>query len=609
MFNSLRTRVTITLVALAIIPLLLIGTVLTERSFRAQQSQIIDNQSEIALNVASDISHFIELRQGELYLLSDASHLIASDAENVSIYGLLLAQNVYDELLLIDQEGHPQAYLSRLGRNSLEGLPETYADDPLFQVAFETGETYYSSVFFDETTNEPTITISIPQVDLMSGNTTGVLTADFRFRTIWNLVSQQSSEHEAIIYVVDGQDRVIAHPNSSTVLQETLFEVPLGNGTHVGLDGEQKLLVSQQIQFGNQIFTVVSEVPVGTAFASAYNIILVTVVLMVLTFIVAIVLSLWATGQIVQPIEQLTNTAEKIANGDFEKRAQVRSNDEIGRLAQNFNKMTSQLVDGITNLNSTNRELKIAAARIKEEARLKSEFMSTMSHELRTPLNAIIGFAGIMLQGMGGEIDMDAEHMVRRIENNSVRLRNLINEILDLAKIEAGRMDIVSEPFNPHQLAEGWHAEMQALATEKSLDFVVETDPAIPDELYGDRERLTQIAVNLLSNAFKFTEEGGVTLRLNKRGDIWQIEVTDTGVGIAPHALNFIFDEFRQIDGSTRRVYGGSGLGLAIVRNLTRMMEGNVNVKSVVAQGSTFTVTLPLITQSFEEVPVLIEKM
>lgn len=98
-------------------------------------------------------------------------------------------------------------------------------------------------------------------------------------------------------------------------------------------------------------------------------------------------------------------------------------------------------------------------------------------------------------------------------------------------------------------------------------------------------------------------------LRLNKRGDTWQIEVTDTGVGIAPHALNFIFDEFRQIDGSTRRVYGGSGLGLAIVRNLTRMMEGNVNVKSVVAQGSTFTVTLPLITQSFEEVPVLIEKM
>lgn len=248
-------------------------------------------------------------------------------------------------------------------------------------------------------------------------------------------------------------------------------------------------------------------------------------------------------------------------------------------------------------LNTVNQELVVANNIAQESIRLKSEFVSTMSHELRTPLNAILGFCGIMLEGMGGEFDDEGRRMLERVNANSSRLLILINEVLDLAKIEAGRMELVNTAINPAQLAESWRLQTHILAEKNNLDFIVEVDPELPQTVYGDSERLTQIGINLLSNAFKFTESGSVKLAFRRHEDNWLIEVIDSGVGIPPHALNYIFDEFRQVDGSSKRVYGGTGLGLAIVRNLVRVMRGQVKATSELGKGSTFTVTLPLITE------------
>jgi signal transduction histidine kinase len=245
-------------------------------------------------------------------------------------------------------------------------------------------------------------------------------------------------------------------------------------------------------------------------------------------------------------------------------------------------------------LSQTNAELTRASALARESARLKSEFMATMSHELRTPLNAMLGFSGILLEGIGGEFDDDARHMIERIDQNSKRLLTLINDVLDIAKIEAGRLELVITPVSPNKLVEMWRAQLSVLAQQKNLEFITEIDPDLPNQLYGDSERISQVATNLLSNAFKFTERGTVKLALKSKGDSWVLEVSDTGVGIPPHALNYIFDEFRQLDGSSRRAYGGTGLGLAIVRNLCRMMDGTVLVTSKLGEGSVFTVTLPL---------------
>jgi len=244
---------------------------------------------------------------------------------------------------------------------------------------------------------------------------------------------------------------------------------------------------------------------------------------------------------------------------------------------------------------TTNKELGIANALSQEAARLKSEFMATMSHELRTPLNAILGFSGILLTGMGGEVDADARHMIERTEANAKRLLLLINDVLDIAKIESGRLQIVSAPVSLRELAEGWRTQMGILAEQKQLVFSIEMDPRLPEQIYGDPQLLSQIAVNLLSNAFKFTDKGTVTLSLKCAEAKWEIEVSDTGIGIPPHALGYIFEEFRQLDGSSTRSYGGSGLGLAITRNLCRAMNGNITVKSILNVGSTFSVTLPLV--------------
>jgi signal transduction histidine kinase len=269
----------------------------------------------------------------------------------------------------------------------------------------------------------------------------------------------------------------------------------------------------------------------------------------------------------------------------------------------------AQLKDSLQRSEEANRTLIKANALAKEAVRLKSEFMSTMSHELRTPLNAITGFCGIMLEGMAGEIDDEARHMLERVQSNSERLLLLINEVLDIARIEADRIELTFDPFSTRDLVNRWKSLVQVLAQKKGLAFNATIDPALPEIVYGDVERLTQIATNLLSNAFKFTEQGGVDLRLKGGESTWQIEVHDTGIGIPPHALNYIFDEFRQLDGSSTRVYGGSGLGLAIVRKLCLLMGGNVRVYSTLGEGSTFTVTLPLNVQPEALEPALVQAL
>ena len=184
--------------------------------------------------------------------------------------------------------------------------------------------------------------------------------------------------------------------------------------------------------------------------------------------------------------------------------------------------------------------------------------------------------------------------MVTRIYSNSERLLNLINGVLDIAKIEAGRLEIVESPVDLRQLVDNWQGQMGVLAEQKHLLFEVEVDPSLPQFIKTDSERLSQIVINLLSNAFKFTETGRIKLSVQPGEEQLHIEVSDTGIGIPAHALNYIFEEFRQLDGSSRRAYGGTGLGLAIVRNLCRMMNGSVRVRSELGKGSTFTVTLPL---------------
>jgi signal transduction histidine kinase len=270
--------------------------------------------------------------------------------------------------------------------------------------------------------------------------------------------------------------------------------------------------------------------------------------------------------------------------------------DNIDELAQGVRATAARLAVVFEDLGDSIRQARQATAAAHEANRLKSEFLATMSHELRTPLNAMIGFSRIMLAGMGGALDDDARGMVERIDANSQRLLNLINDILDLSRIEAQRVDIARVAFSPQRMIEDLCRSMQSLAATRGLEFEYRIDPAMPKELVGDPSVIERVATNLLSNSFKFTNEGRVTLNVMRsiNRDEWTITVADTGIGIPAHAREFIFDPFRQVDGSSQRAYGGSGLGLAIVKELVRAMGGTIYVESAVGRGSVFVVNLPL---------------
>jgi signal transduction histidine kinase len=252
------------------------------------------------------------------------------------------------------------------------------------------------------------------------------------------------------------------------------------------------------------------------------------------------------------------------------------------------------------------KEAQAAEQKAREASRLKSAFLANTSHELRTPLNAIIGFTEIMLMqaDMTDNIDDDTAHMIKRIEKNSKRLLALINDILDLSKIESQHMEVTPHHFDPRQLGRRAYAEMESLTEDEKFDFDLHMADTLPQEMVGDKNLIRRVVDNLLSNAFKFTEEGRVLLALETNDDeTWSIRVEDTGIGIAPHRQEVIFDAFRQADSSTTREYGGTGLGLSIVDRLTRKMGGRVSLESERNEGTTFIVTLPIATteQGFKD--------
>ena len=242
------------------------------------------------------------------------------------------------------------------------------------------------------------------------------------------------------------------------------------------------------------------------------------------------------------------------------------------------------------------RETQGVANELRQIDGLKSEFLANMSHELRTPLNSIIGYTQLLLMDLEGEIQEDSYQDMQAIETNSKHLLSLINDILDLAKIEAGRLELNKEPLEVDLLLDAARNNNAGLFIDSPLTFNVATEAGLP-KIQADHIRITQVLNNLISNASKFTEEGGVTVRAFKENGNVCIAITDTGIGISQEDLDTIFERFRQVDGSFTRRAEGTGLGLPITRHLAEMHGGTLDVHSILGEGSTFTVRLPIHTE------------
>lgn len=251
------------------------------------------------------------------------------------------------------------------------------------------------------------------------------------------------------------------------------------------------------------------------------------------------------------------------------------------------------IIEDITEERQAEEQLRVALDRAREADRIKSAFLATMSHELRTPLNSIIGFTGIMLQGLAGPLNEEQHKQMTMVQNSSRHLLALINDVLDISKIEAGQLELSCTEFNLRESLDKVVRSVAPLAGQKKIDLALAVAENV-GQIATDQRRFEQVVLNLLSNAVKFTDRGRVLVACTAEDDRYCLAFTDTGIGIPEEELPTVFQPFHQIDTGLARLHEGTGLGLSICRKIVDMMGGTIEVASSVGLGSTFTVRIPM---------------
>ncbi len=316
---------------------------------------------------------------------------------------------------------------------------------------------------------------------------------------------------------------------------------------------------------------------------------------------VGLIMAYLLSIRVQKPISDSILTLAKITKtvretGNYSLRVMGKSRDEIGTLVLGFNTMMEKISHNEKHLEdlvaARTVELEAAKTKAEESDHLKSAFLASMSHELRTPLNSIIGFSGILLQEMAGPLNAEQKKQLGMVKSSSSHLLDLINDVLDISKIESGRLQVYGEIFKIDLLLIMTVSTLRPFAEKKGLTLEYELEPDLP-ELHSDKRRIEQVLINLINNAIKFTEKGSINVICARQGDALSISVIDTGLGIKEADQKNIFLAFRQVDTGLDRVKEGSGLGLAICKRLTDLLGGSISVESQIGEGSTFTILIP----------------
>jgi signal transduction histidine kinase len=301
--------------------------------------------------------------------------------------------------------------------------------------------------------------------------------------------------------------------------------------------------------------------------------------------------------RVLRPIEVLRHGAARLEAGDLETQLEVKTGDEFEELAEDFNRMAAKLRDSYADLERRveirTHELEEKSRQLVLESKHKSQFLANMSHELRTPLNAILGYTELILDNIYGQTPDKMRSVLDRVQINGRHLLGLINDVLDLSKIEAGQLTLSVADYSLKEVAHTVFTGVEALAAEKKLAFKLDVPPDLPRGR-GDERRIAQVLLNLTGNAIKFTDAGQVTIKASAHNGSFTVAVRDTGPGIDAADQARIFGEFQQVDASSTRAKGGSGLGLSIAKRIVELHGGRIWVESSPGAGATFSFTLPI---------------
>jgi signal transduction histidine kinase len=577
--------------------------------YRESREQVALLQQEVASGAAFKIQQFINEIEAAMKATIKSREIAekgVTQGYRFELKKLLFLEPAITEAVAVDTQNVVRVKVSQLTsdlRSRLE-LPVSQAFDEAKQ-----GKPYLSPVYFVRN-SEPYMTLAVP-IDRFPGEIIGVLEAEVNLKYVWDVVSNIRIGKAGYAYAVSRSGDLIAHPDISLVLQrpsmaplkqvQAAFQAPPDVT-------KRTAIVSSNVQ-GENVFTssavipgldwaVIIEQPLEEAYQPLYASILRTSSLLLIGLGLALLASLFLARRVVRPLGTLRQGVERIAKGDLDFRLKLKTGDEIEILAEEFNKMAVALGAAYTGLEEKVRErtqeLVIANEKLKELDKLKSRFLSNVSHELRTPLTAIDGLAANMLDGITGQLNDKQLEYLTDMKASADRLARLIEDLLDLSIIEAGRVELKPETLSLEGLVREIASSLRPVGEEKLIEIQVgSVDPDLT--AWVDRDRIAQVLTNLIGNAMKFAPvRGQVVISAHRNSSLWaEVSIADTGSGIPLEERGKIFDEFYQISRPGKEKSQGVGLGLAISKELVEMHGGKIWVESETGKGSTFHFTVP----------------